>query len=136
VATFNGLLVRTTSTMVRMAAKVQEDSHKFVVISLRLLNFPTFLFPGVLGKMRNQSLGGKLQLRTTSTVVRMAAKAQEDTHKFVVISLRLFNFPTFLFRFGFDRKRMLLPSPAFGFVSPKQPQSRLQTSMSCYSEQH
>ena len=39
-------------------------------------------------------------------------------------------------RFGFDRKRMLLPSPAaFGFVSPKQPQSRSQTSMSCYSEQ-
>ena len=38
-------------------------------------------------------------------------------------------------RFGFDRKRMLLPSPAFGIVSPKQPQSRSQTSMSCYSEQ-
>ena len=39
-------------------------------------------------------------------------------------------------RFGFDKKRMLLPSPAaFSFVSPKQPQSRPQTSMSCYTEQ-
>ena len=43
-----------------MAAKAQEDTHKFVVISLGF-SIPQLFFPGVLGKMRNQSLGGKLQ---------------------------------------------------------------------------
>ena len=59
-ANFNELFLRTTSTMARMAAKAQGDTHKFVVISV---SFPIplfFLFPGVLGKMRNPSLGGKL----------------------------------------------------------------------------
>ena len=48
--------------MVRMAAKAQEDTHKFVVISLRLFYFPTI---GVFGKKRNQSLGGQLQWAAT-----------------------------------------------------------------------
>lgn len=46
-------------------------------------------------------------------------------------------------RFGFDRKRMLLPSPAFGFANTSgapsnqtKPQSRSQTSMSYYSNEY
>lgn len=54
-------------------------------------------------------------------MVRMAGKAQEDTHEFVVMSL------------GFP-----IP-PAFfiprGFGENEESESRWQTSMSCYSEQ-
>ena len=48
-----------------MAGKAQEDTHEFVVMSLGFPIPQLFLFPVVLGKMRNQSLGGKLQWAAT-----------------------------------------------------------------------
>ena len=48
-----------------MAAKAQEDIREFVVMSLGFPIPQPFYIPGVLGKMRNQSLGGKLQWAAT-----------------------------------------------------------------------
>ena len=54
-------------------------------------------------------------------MVRMAGKAQEDTHEFVVMSLGFLIPPVFLF--------------AVVFWENEESESRWQTSMSCYSEQ-
>ena len=51
--------------MVRMAAEAQEDTYNFVVISLGFSISQVFINPLDLGKMRNQSLGGKLQWAAT-----------------------------------------------------------------------
>ena len=102
-----------------MAAMTQEDTRKFVVISLGFPIPNLFLFPGVLGgKMRNQSLGRKLQWAATQNNL-MVAKAQEDTCSNYS---RLFNFPTFFIPQGLGGKN-------------EEAESRWQTSMSCYSEQ-